>query len=770
MSSKISAGSGAQTPDDSSQVTVGDRAEEAGGSAAILSTLHELRRNDTGLLRGMRTLLQVNQPEGVDCPGCAWPESAGERSEIEFCENGAKAVSWETTRRRIDADFFARHSVAELAAGSDYQLGQLGRLTEPLYLPPGGTHYQPIAWDAAYRLIADELGSLSSPHEAAFYTSGRTSNEAAFLFQLLVRQLGTNNLPDCANLCHESSGVALKETVGVGKGTVQLDDFEQADAIFILGQNPGTNHPRMMAVLQKAAQRGCQIVAVNPLPEAALLRFAHPQSPLELLGGGTAITSLFLPVRIDGDAALLKGIMKELLDEERKRPGQVFDWEFIREHTGGIDELLHDLDAVTWDEVVTGSGLTRAQVRAAAAVWLRSRRIIACWAMGLTQHKAAVATIQQVVNLLLLGGHIGRPGAGLCPVRGHSNVQGDRTMGITPKIDDGFRQRLSQHFGFVAPSQPGLDTVGTIEALQAGRLRLLFSLGGNFLSATPDTEVTAAALRRCPLTVHVSTKLHRGHLGFGLSSLILPCLGRTERDVQASGPQFVTVENSMSVVHRSQGQLTPASPQLRSEVAIVCELAAAVLGRNSRVPWLTFRDNYDLIRDAIAATIPGFDHFNERVRGGDGFVLPNSARERSFVTSSERAQFTVAPLPQHPLLPGQLLMMTIRTHDQFNTTIYGLDDRYRGVYGGRRVILMNEADLHSRGLSPKQLVDLTSHFDGQTRTAERFVVVPYDIPLGCTATYFPETNVLVPLGSRADKSRTPTSKSVVITVQPSATQ
>ena len=767
MSDATQSRSGAQTPDDSSQVTLAARAEQAGGTAAILSTLHEIRRNDTGLLRGIKTLLKVNQPEGVDCPGCAWPEAAGERNEIEFCENGAKAITWESTRRRIDAAFFARHSVAELLSESDYVLGQYGRLVEPVYLPPGGSHYQAISWDAAYQLIADELGKLSSPHEAAFYTSGRTSNEAAYLFQLLVRQLGTNNLPDCANLCHESSGVALKETVGVGKGTVQLEDFEQADAIFILGQNPGTNHPRMMATLQKAAARGCEIVAVNPLPEAALLRFAHPQNPTELLGGGSTITSLFLPVQIDGDAALCKGIMKELLDEERKRPGKVFDWEFIRQHTSGIDALIADLDTVTWAELESGSGLRRPQIRAAAEVWLRSRRIIACWAMGLTQHKAAVATMQQVLNLLLLGGHIGRPGAGLCPVRGHSNVQGDRTMGITPKVDDGFLSRLEQRFGFVATRQPGLDTVGTIEAMRQGKVALLFSLGGNFLSATPDTEVTAAALRRCRLAVHVSTKLHRGHLISDHGTLILPCLGRTERDLQATGPQFVTVENSMSVVHRSQGHLNPASSQLRSEVAIVCELADAVLGGRSQVDWLRLRDNYDLIRDHIEATIPGFAHFNERVRGGDGFILPNTARERSFVTSAHKAMFTVEPLPRHDLLPGQLLMMTIRTHDQFNTTIYGLHDRYRGVFGGRRVILMNEEDIQSRHLQAKQLVDLHSHFEGETRTARRFVVVPYPIPPGCTATYFPETNVLVPLGSRADKSRTPTSKSVVITVTPS---
>lgn len=718
-------------------------------------------------MRGAQTLLKLNQPEGVDCPGCAWPESPDERGTVEFCENGAKAITWETTRRRVDAAFWANHSVAALQQHSDYELGQHGRLAVPVYLPPGGTHYQPIAWDAAYKLIADELGKLSSPHEAAFYTSGRTSNEAAYLYQLFVRMLGTNNLPDCANLCHESSGVALKESVGVGKGTVQLEDFAQADAIFVFGQNPGTNHPRMLSVLQKAAQRGCHIVAVNPLPEAALQRFAHPQNPTELMLGGTAISSMLLPVRIDGDAALCKGIMKELLTLERQHPGQIFDWDFIREHTTGIDELLADLDAVSWDDVTQGSGLSRQQIRQAAEVWRRSRRIIACWAMGLTQHKAAVATIQQVVNLLLLGGHIGRPGAGLCPVRGHSNVQGDRTMGITPKVDDDYLARLTQRFGFVASHEPGLDTVATISALREGKIGVLVSLGGNFLSATPDTEVTAEALLRCQLQVHISTKLHRGHLLSRSGSLILPCLGRTEIDVQASGPQFVTVENSMSVVHRSQGHLRPASPALRSEVAIICELATAVFGSRHGIDWLALRDNYDRIRDHIEATIPGFEQFNQRVRATDGFILPNTARERSFVTDTARANFLVSPLPTHTLRPGELMMMTIRTHDQFNTTIYGLNDRYRGIFGGRRVILMNEEDLTERGLSDKQLVDLHSHFAETVRTARRFVAVSYPIPRGCTATYFPETNVLIPLDSHADKSRTPTSKSVVITVTPS---
>lgn len=741
----------------------------AGGAGAILSTVAQLRRND-GLLRGGRALLLLNQSEGFDCPGCAWPDPSGHRSEFEFCENGAKAVAWEATSRTIDGAFFAARSIDALAKESDYALGQAGRLVEPLVLRPGSRHYQPIAWEEAYALIARELGQLAEPGEAAFYTSGRASNEAAFLYQLFVRLLGTNNLPDCSNMCHESSGVALKEALGVGKGTVQLEDFEQADAIFLIGQNPGTNHPRMLTTLQRAAGRGCKIVSINPLPEVALKRFAHPQEPLDLIAGGTPIATLFIPVRIDGDAALLKALMKELLGFERRQPGTVFDWAFIREHTDGIEALIADLDAADMADLCEVAGVSHAQIRAAAEIARDARRIICCWAMGLTQHKAAVATIQQVVNFLLLGGHVGRPGAGACPVRGHSNVQGDRTMGISHHMDEGFLSRLESVFGFRAPRETGLDTVGTIEAMRAGKLKVFFSLGGNFLQATPDTERTAEGLGRCRLLVHVSTKLHRGHLVAPAAgpSLILPCLGRSEIDVQATGPQLVSVENSMGIVHASAGRLRPASPALKSEVAILCELAHEVFGDRARVPWLALRDDYDRIREHIEAVVPGFQHFNQRLRGPDGFMLPNAARDRVFCTATGKARFTVHEVPRHALAPGQLLLMTIRTHDQFNTTVYGLDDRYRGIRGGRRVILLNAEDMRELGVAPQQKVDITSHFAGTTRHAARFVAIPYAIPRRCAAAYFPEANVLVPLESHADHSRTPTSKSIVITLAPSA--
>jgi len=761
----------AQPPSDSGDVRVRPAPDSAGGLPAIVETVKQLRQQ-TGLVRGGKALLAVNQPDGFDCPGCAWPEprdEGGGRSALEFCENGAKAVAWEATERTIGADFFAAHSIEELGGRSDYWLGQAGRLVTPLFRPAGKSHYQPISWDDAFGHIAAALKGLKSPDEAAFYTSGRTSNEAAFLYQLLVRRLGTNNLPDCSNLCHESSGVALRETLGVAKGTVQLEDFALCDAIFVIGQNPGTNHPRMLSTLQAAARRGCAIVSINPLPEAALSAFRHPQDPLDLVGKGPAIATLHVPVRVGGDAALLKGIMKEILAAEARRPGQVLDWQFISTRTQGFAEFRSALDAVSWDEIVEESGLDRERargiIRAAAEVALASRRIICCWAMGLTQHKEAVATIQEIVNFLLLGGNVGRPGAGVCPVRGHSNVQGDRTMGIVPQPPPAFLDRLERHFGFAPPRHRGLDTVGTIQAMLDGQVKVFVALGGNFLSATPDTERTALALRRTELVVHVSTKLHRGHLVGGKEALILPCLGRTERDVQAGGEQIVSVEDSMGAVHASAGVLAPAGKALKSEVAIVCGLSKALFPE--ALPWDELAADYDRIRAHIEAVIPGFERYNERLRSREGFLLPNAAREGRFETPAQKAMFTAHPLPRLPLGPEQLLMMTLRSHDQFNTTIYGLSDRYRGIAGGRRVVFLNPADIAERGLSAGQRVDLTSHFRGEERLARDFVVVPYPIPRRCAATYFPEANVLVPLESYADKSRTPTSKSVVITVAPS---
>jgi molybdopterin-dependent oxidoreductase alpha subunit len=631
----------------------------------------------------------------------------------------------------------------------------------------GATHYEKVGWDEAFRLIAEELNALDSPDEAAFYTSGRTSNEAAFLYQLFVRQFGTNNLPDCSNMCHESSGRALTETIGVGKGTVTLQDFDLADLIFVIGQNPGTNHPRMLTTLRAAKRRGCRIIHVNPLPEAGLSRFKHPQHPADLLGGGTELTDLFLQVRVNGDVALLKGLMKEVLEEEQRRPGEVLDRKFIAEKTHGFDDFARALGEARWEELVEQSGVARELMREAADIYANSERVIVCWAMGLTQHKNAVANIQEIVNLLLLRGNLGRPGAGACPVRGHSNVQGDRTMGIWERPADTFLDALAREFDFEPPRRHGLDTVETIRAMHERRVKLFFALGGNFLSATPDTEFTAEALRRCRLTAHVSTKLNRSHLITGEQALILPCLGRTERDAQRSGEQLVSVENSMGVVHSSRGALEPASPELLSEPAIVARLARETLGERSGIKWEWLVEDYDRVRELIERVIPGFENYNQRVRAPGGFYLPNLARAGVFKTSTERANFTVHELPRHELEPGELLMMTVRSHDQFNTTIYGLDDRYRGVSNERRVVFLNPEDVAEQGLSAGQVVDLFSRFDGEERTARRFLVVPYPLPRRCAATYFPEANVLVPLGSVADKSNTPASKSVRITVRPS---
>ena len=722
-----------------------------------------------GAGRTLKTLSTINQTDGFDCPGCAWPEPE-HRSAAEFCENGAKAVAEEATLARVTHEFFAANSVQELAEQSDHWLGKRGRLTEPMVLRAGSSHYEPIDWDEAFNLISAHLRSLPSPEQAVFYTSGRTSNEAAFLYQLFVRKFGTNNLPDCSNMCHESSGAAMNEAIGVGKGTVSLEDFEKADAIFVIGQNPGTNHPRMLTALQSAARRGCKIVTINPLREPGLMRFEHPQEALAVLGRGTDLTSLYLQVRINGDVALLKGIMKSMLEAEDLRPGTVIDRDFIDTHTSGFDDFRAGLAAVDWADIVEQSGISREQIEEAAAVAMSAKSLICCWAMGLTQHKNAVANIQEVVNLLLLGGWIGKPGSGACPVRGHSNVQGDRTMGIYEKMPDVFLDKLGREFDFDPPRRHGYDTVDAIKAMHDGKVSVFVAMGGNFLSATPDTEFTADALRRCKLTVHISTKLNRSHLITGDTALILPCLGRTEQDLQKSGEQFVTVEDSMSMVHMSRGSLPPASPKLLSEPVIVARMATAVLGPHiGSTTWRDLVDDYDRVRDRIERVIAGFDDFNKRVREPGGFLLPNGARDRNFRTGTGKAQFTVHPLPNIKLADGEFLMMTIRSHDQYNTTIYGLDDRYRGIRGGRRVVLMNADDMKDADLTAGAYVDLTSTAAGRVRTAERFQIVPYDIPRRCVATYFPEANAIVPVEIAADKSNTPASKSVIITIRQSMT-
>jgi molybdopterin-dependent oxidoreductase alpha subunit len=731
----------------------------------VLRSLGHLQENHA-ITRGAQALRLLNQKHGIDCMSCAWPEPDGHRRLAEFCENGAKAVAWEADSRLATPEFFRRHSVAELSQQSDYWLGQQGRIEQPMLLRDGSAHYEPISWDDAFALIAQELNALASPNEAVFYTSGRASNEAAFLYQLFVRQFGTNNLPDCSNMCHESSGSALSESIGIGKGTVTLYDFAKAQVILIIGQNPGTNHPRMLTTLKHAKDAGAKIICINPLIEPGLLRFKDPQEVSGVLGHGTALSDLYLQVRINGDVAVLKGIMKEMLLREDTNPGSSVAWDFIREKTHGWEEFAADLRKEDFAALEQQSGIPRATMREVAELLCKSERIIACWAMGLTQHKNAVGTIQEVANLLLMRGSIGKPGAGLCPVRGHSNVQGDRTMGIWEKPPEVFLDRLQQVFEFSPPRQHGLDTVDSIKAMYSGDAKVFFALGGNFLSATPDTEYTAEALRQTRLTVQVSTKLNRSHLITGKRALILPCLGRTESDQQSSGEQFVTTENSMGVVEISQGRLKPASSYLMSEPAIVCRMALATLGTKTKIDWEGLAGDYDRVRDLIAACIAGCENYNQKVRQPSGFYLPNGPREGRFDgTQTKKANFTVHPLPNHTLAANELVMMTIRSHDQFNTTIYGLNDYYRGIHSERRVILMNQEDIREQGLQAGDVVDLINQSDGRERVARKFIVVPYQIPKSNCATYFPEANVLVPIGSVAEKSNTPVSKFVVITLR-----
>ncbi|WP_329445981.1 FdhF/YdeP family oxidoreductase [Streptomyces sp. NBC_01426] len=732
----------------------------AAGLPAIGHTLR-IAQQQMGLARTARTLLKVNQKDGFDCPGCAWPEG-DKRHTAEFCENGAKAVAEEATLRRVTPEFFAAHPLADLERRSGYWLGQQGRITEPMLLPEGGDRYEPVTWERAFAIIAEELTALGSPDEALFYTSGRTSNEAAFLFQLFAREFGTNNLPDCSNMCHESSGSALNETIGIGKGSVSLEDLHQAELIIVAGQNPGTNHPRMLSALERAKSAGAKIISVNPLPEAGMERFKNPQTPLGMLRG-TALNDLFLQIRIGGDQALFRLLNKLVIETDGAT-----DEEFIREHTHGYEDLAAAAAQTDWDETLTATGLTRPEIESALAMILASKRTIVCWAMGLTQHKHSVATIREVVNLLLLRGDIGRPGAGVCPVRGHSNVQGDRTMGIFERPAPAFLDALDREFGITSPRRHGFDVVRSIEALRDGEAKVLFAMGGNFVGATPDTAVTEAAIRRASLTVHVSTKLNRSHAVTGRRALILPTLGRTDKDVQGAGRQFVTVEDSMGMVHASRGNLAPASPHLLSEPAIVARLARAVLGASSATPWEEFERDYGTIRDRISRVVPGFEDFNARAARPGGFRLPHAPRdERRFPTKTGKANFTAAPV-EYPRVPaGRLLLQTLRSHDQYNTTIYGLDDRYRGITGGRRVVMVNPLDAAELGLVDGAYTDIVGEWkDGVERRAPGFRIVHYPTARGCAAAYYPETNVLVPLDSTADTSNTPASKSVVVRFEP----
>ncbi|CAM5645390.1 FdhF/YdeP family oxidoreductase OS=Streptomyces alboniger OX=132473 GN=CP975_08635 PE=3 SV=1 [Streptomyces alboniger] len=710
----------------------------------------------------------MNQVGGIDCPGCAWADPApGRRHRNEYCENGAKHINDEATTRRITADFFREHSVSDLAGRSDMWLNQQGRLTEPMIKRPGSDHYEPIGWHDALGVLAQELKALATPDEAVFYTSGRASNEAAFILQLFARAFGTNNLPDCSNMCHESSGFALSETLGTGKGTVSLDDLHHADLIFLVGQNPGTNHPRQLTALEEAKRNGGRIVAVNPLPEAGLRRFKNPQKPRGVLGRGTQIADRFLHIKPGGDLALFEALNRLLLEAEDARPGTVLDHDFIDAHTTGFEEFAQHARTVDWDDVRAATGLTREEIEKVRDEVLRSERVIVCWAMGITQHKHGVPTIREIVNFLMLRGNLGRAGTGACPVRGHSNVQGDRTMGIWEQMPDTFLDALQKEFGFDPPRPHGLDSVDSIKAMREGRVKVFLALAGNFVRAAPDSEVTEEAMRWCRLTAHISTKLNRSHTVCGDTALILPTLGRTERDVQADGEQFVTVENSMSEVHTSQGRLEPASDLLLSEVAILCGLARRTLDGKADIPWDNFEGDYGTIRDRISRVVPGFHDFNARVTRPGGFQLPNPVNEGVFNTKADKALFTCNErvVPRAP--KGHLLLQTLRSHDQWNTVPYTNNDRYRGIHGSRHVVLVNPADLTELGLAQGDHVDLVSVWaDGTERRAENFKVVPYPAAKGSAAAYYPETNVLVPLDSVADISNQPTSKGIVVRLEP----
>ncbi len=751
-------------PPEKENIKVSQPENYAAGIAALTAVAAQAKGEMTAK-KCSTTFFAVNQMEGYDCPGCAWPDPDDHRSPLgEYCENGAKAIIEEATEKRVTPDFFKKYSIQEMTTWTDYKIGKSGRITEPVIRRAGSDYYEAISWEHAYQMIADHLQGLDDPNQAVFYTSGKASNEAAFLYQLFVRQYGTNNLPDCSNMCHESTGVALAETTGIGKGSVKLEDFYIADLVIVIGQNPGTNHPRMLSALEITKKKGGKIMGINPLKEAGLQRFKNPQKLKGYLRG-TSLMDLHLPVTVNGDLALIKAFMYLLLQEEDKAPGTIFDQEFIKNNTSYYEDFINDLRTSDFDFLVQSSGVSEGKIREATQMIKENKKIIICWAMGVTQHENSVNTIREIVNLLLLKGSIGKPGAGACPVRGHSNVQGDRTVGVWEKLKPVLRDALKKNFDFEPPTEDGFHVVDSIKAMAKGKVKFYLGLGGNLLSAGPDTEYTAAAFQKCELTVQISTKLNRNHLIAGETSIILPCIGRTEIIPTSAGDQIISCENSTGVVQASRGKVDPISKQLRAEPTIIAELAKKVVGDKYAKPnWDALAKDYNLIRDLIEATIPGFENYNERVLNHGGFYLPNGAREGNFKTKTGKALFTVNPVANITVKEDEYIMMTIRSHDQFNTTIYGNDDRYRGIKNGRRVIFMNENDIKKAGLKSGDQVDLFSYFENKERVARDFQVIKYDIPVNTVATYFPEANVLVPINSYAKRSYTPAYKSVIIKI------
>lgn len=748
---------------------VGHAKPWAVGLPAIVNSMEPALRG-MGVPRTARLALAINQKDGFDCMSCAWPDP-GHRNTLEFCENGMKAVTWEATPLTVSSSFWAENSLTSLLDKDEYWLGQQGRLTEPVFKAADSDHYEPVSWERAFEIIGERLRALASPDEAAFYTSGRTANETAFLYQLFVRALGTNNLPDCSNMCHESTGTAMTETLGIGKSTVAYEDFAAADLVIVLGQNPGTNHPRMLSALEDCKRAGGRVIAVNPLPEAGLIRYKNPQKVRGLVGAGTAIADQYLQIRAAGDMALLQRTSRRVLEAEDAAPGTVLDREFLEAHVSGFDDFARHIRRVDDDEVLAATGLSLAEMDAFADAYLAADRVIITWAMGITQHKKAVATIKEIVNLLLLRGNIGKRGAGASPIRGHSNVQGDRTMGIFERMPEAFLDSLEAEFGFPVPRHHGLDAVATVSGLARGDVKVFVAMGGNFVGAISDSALAEAAMRGAELTVQVSTKLNRSHVVTGREALILPTLGRTEVDLQASGAQFVSVEDSVCAVHASHGAVRPVAPTLRSEVAIVAGMAQATLGDRFGIDWPAFVDDYDVIRERIARVVPGFENFTADIRRAGGFVLPNGPRDsRTFATATGRARLTVNALEHLERPAGRLILQTFRSHDQFNTTIYSLNDRYRGIRKGRDVVFVNPDDLAELGLVDGQRVDIHSEWtDGRDRVVRNYRVVAYPTARGCAAAYYPETNVLVPLESTAEESNTPVSKGVIVRLEPVAT-
>ncbi|WP_289644269.1 FdhF/YdeP family oxidoreductase [Maribacter aestuarii] len=716
---------------------------------------------EMGVLRSMRALLDMNQKDGFDCPSCAWPDPEHPSPVAEYCENGAKALGDEATTSHIGATFFEKNSVEELSRLSDFELNKFGRLIEPMVLRPGKVHYEPISWEDSFELIASELKKLNNPDEAIFYTSGRSSNEAAFLYGMFARALGTNNLPDCSNMCHESSGVALGETLGIGKGSTTLEDLYEAEVIIIAGQNPGTNHPRMLSALEKCKQNGGKVISINPLEESGLVNFKNPQKVKGWLGSGEDMADIHLPVNINQDIPLIKLILKKLVasDEASK---DVFDHEFIETYTEGYEALLNDLKNCDSSDLLRRSGVSEDKIDETVKLLANKSKIIICWAMGLTQHKNGVENIREFVNLLLLKGAIGKPNAGTCPVRGHSNVQGDRSVGIQHFVDKEMNERIEEYLGFTPPDHEGVDVVGSMKAMYEGKAKIFMCLGGNFLMAASDTEYTAKGIQNCDLTVQISTKLNRTHLITGKTALILPTIGRSEKDMKNGKLRHFTVENSMGRIRQSRGLLKPAASTIMSEPEIIANIGRAYFGDDHAMDWQALGTDYELIRSQIDNVAKGFENTKERSKGS-GYYLPNNVRELDFsMLPNGKAQFSINKLPDHNLKKDEYMLMTIRSHDQFNTTIYGLNDRYRGVYNARRVIFMNPLDMKARSFEKLDIVDITSTYDGITRTAHRFKIVPYNIPSGNLASYFPETNVIVPYNHFADRSKTPISKSIKV--------